>query len=352
MIAYILSNVTLKIQDLLQYEQYSFSEDIECGGKSSILVTEKPNVRNDDFIVCVKENGQQFFGICESYSHKKNNGYTVTMKEAEALFDRQIFVGNEALISSTGLEDFIRSEIIANWVDLGDTRIIKNWLTVQCDTHTKISAKASSIGSVENGVYNLKTFIGNCMERYGVVLEYVFDFSSTPSMTVHIKRDSAPVYPIDVELSDVADPVEDYSVDVLAKLNVKWLNTTTSQIATYHFYLLTDRSITTNMSDPNRADGTVKAIYVEAETYAEMYENVVQEFSNNSYQHKITLKLLKGSRAYPEAEYYVGRKVRIKTVTGIRETIVTGRTESNNSGFVQLVFGKLKVTLIEKLRSR
>jgi len=378
MVAYILSNTDLAIKDVLDFEEFEFREDIEFGNKSSIVVIRKPNIENDDFVICKDGNTTRFVGLCETYESSEGSAYTITMVQKDRFFDRQIFVGQESLISSTGIEDFIVSEINANWKNSGDTLLDKPYIVARALTHTQINAKASTIGSVEKGIYNLKTFCGNAKEYYHVKIDFsvgVDDILVTDSgnffvtdtgynfsvyysdvahghMFISVSVDDSAVAPIDVTVAEVAGYSETYDVDVLSKLCVKWLNTTTSETSYLTYYLKTNRTITTNASDPDRAAGIVKSIYVEAESQDVMYQSVVQEFSSNSYQHKISFSLKKNSRAYPHDQFYCGRSAMIKTKTGIKNTIVTGTVETSSEGFIGLVFGKLKVTLLEKIRSK
>lgn len=348
MIAYFISSDDLLVKDVLTFDKYQFKNDIDFADKSTIEVIRKPNVENDDFVLCKNGNEITFVGICGDISCDENEIYTVTLKQKENLFDRSIFVGDEALISSTGIEDFIASEIEENWVNSDDPQMDRDYFEISCLTHTKISAKANVFGGVESGIYNLKTFIGNAKEHYRVFVDFVI----TSTVQINIRVDSAPVAPIDVTISEVANYDEVYSVDVLSKLMVRWKNTQTESEDDVTYYLKTDRSITTEKTDQNRAKGIAKAIYIEAESYAEMYEKVVDTFSSNSYQHKISFSLKKSSKAYPASDYYVGRIAKIKTVTGVQQSIVTASSGSDESGFVDLVFGKLKVTLTEKLRGK
>ena len=82
-----------------------------------------------------------------------------------------------------------------------------------------------------------------------------------------------------------------------------------------------------------------------------MYQSVKDKFADNSYSHKITFKLYMDSRIYEYIKLYVGRGVKIKTKDGIRTTLVTAVTVSNDSRFAEIELGKLKVTLIDKIRS-
>lgn len=344
MLAYIKSNVDFATKDILQFDKYDFSQDIEYSEKSSITVLKKPNVVDDDFVIVKDGNEVVFIGICEDYSTDEASGYTINLLQKECLFDRKIFVGSEALIQSTGIEDFIKKAIEDNWTASGDTLLDKAYINVVASTHTPISATVDA----EDGIYNLKTFLGNAKEYYGIFTAFTYTDST---LTITISKDSSASLPIDVTVSDVSGYTETYNVDVLAKLITKWKNTSTEAVSTLTYYLKTDRTTTTNASDPNRAHGIISSKYVECETQAEAVQEILNEFKSNTYEHKITFDLYKHSKAYPPAMYYVGRKATIKTKTGIQTSLITGISYSSESSFISFKFGKLKVSLLEKLRT-
>jgi len=343
MIAYVKSNVDFSTKDVLEFEKYSFAQDIEYADKSSITVLKKPNITDDDFVICKEGNEVIFIGICEDFSTDESSGYTINLKQKECFFDREIFVGTESLISSTGIEDFIKEAVEDNWVDSGDDLLDKGYISVVASTHTPVNASVDS----QDGIYNLKTFLGNAKEYYGIYTSFTY---TANTLTVTISKDNSTSLPIDVTVSDVSEYTETYNVDVLAKLVTKWKNTDTEVVTTLTYYLKADRTLTTNASDPDRAKGVVKSKYVEKATQDEAVQEIYNEFTSNSYEHKISFNLLNSSKAYPPSNYYVGRKATIKTKSGIQTSLITGMSYNSDSSFISFTFGKLKVSLIEKIR--
>ena len=90
---------------------------------------------------------------------------------------------------------------------------------------------------------------------------------------------------------------------------------------------------------------------IEAESEDEMYQKVQDEFSSNSYSHKIAFSLYMDSKIYEYINLYVGRNIKAKTKNGIKATLVTATSVTNDSRFAKIELGKLKVTLIDKIRS-
>lgn len=117
------------------------------------------------------------------------------------------------------------------------------------------------------------------------------------------------------------------------------------------YYLRSDRTITDDPADAERVDGTTKTVFIEAESEAEMYQEALNEFKSNSYNHSVNAKFLLDSRLYDPKDLYVGRKCRILSETaGIKESMVTAVARKENSDYIEVTFGNLPVTLTRKIR--
>lgn len=354
LLAYIIDAVTLKIKDILEFEEYEFKHDIDYEDKSYIMTVRQPNADTDDYVLCKCEGTTVFIGIFKEYETKSNSHeYKLTILQKEKLFDRFVFVSNEAVISATGIEDFIASTITSNWINSGDSKLDKSYITVEALTHTPVYSKVSSVVDLTDGCFNLKTYLGNALEYYGIKVD--FDITST-TLIVYVYKDDAEVYQVSAINSDVANYSETYAVDALAKLLVRFDQKASGSeevtASTNHeYYLLTDRTITTDKTAADRAQGSVKSMVIEAETEDEMYQKVQDAFSGNSYSHKISFNLYMDSQIYDYISLYLGRNCKIKTKSGTRTSLVTATTVSNSSRFTTIEMGKLKVTLIDKIRS-
>lgn len=356
MIAYILSKTDLKIKDFCYFKDFLFCDDLEYSDKSQIIVPRLLNVTDDDFVYCKDDSNKMvYFGVAyDTATNDKTDNLALTMRQKECLFDRFVFANNANMIA-TSVESFVVQTITDNWVSSNDPLMDRSYIHPVAVTNTPVVASLSNIVNVQDGVFNLKTFLGNIKERYGVYVDFVLTNTAPGAsggavLTVNVYQNVADTVPIDTDVSDINNVDETYSVDVLAKLNVKWLNTSTQVLSYRTYYLLANRSISTNVSDPNRVDGTIKSIYVEAETEAEMYDEVLNEFQKNSYEHKITFYLRENSKLYLPDDYYVGRKCQIETKTGVKESLITAIERESSSGVRKITMGKLKVTLTSKLR--
>ena len=357
-LALVLDSYTFKIKDTLQYTGETLETDIDFSKKSSIIVDHAPAIENNDFVICKEDNNIIFTGICEDASTtSKESTFQIKLAQKECLFDREIFVNDESLLS-TGLEDFVAKLISDNWSDSGDALMDYPNISVVCDTHTPCAASVATTVSVNNGIFNLKTDLGNVCENYRLFTR--FDFTDGALM-IHVYTDTAPTIDIDITVSDVSAYKETYSVSVLARLFVRWKipdtkdndgNDIIGAEVDRVFYLLSDRTITQNKNNPNRAAGISKAVYIEAENETEMIQAAVNEFGSNSYQHKVEFSILKTSKIYPIEDLYVGRPCRFKTKLGIKISKITALKKAASSTVAALTFGTLKITLIEKVRGK
>lgn len=359
-VGYVVNQYDLTIRDVFNVESYTIEGDIDYEGKSTVYVARKPIIDEKDFIM-LKNNGESFFvGTCESVDNVDGEElHTIHVLEKENIFDQKIIIDadNEALKSSTGVEDFIKACIVDNFINSDDALLNLTYLEVNTITHTPVLAKVST----DRGIFNLKTYIANVMQNYGVFCE--FDFETTPGkLIINIRKKTQNELKIDALSTDVDNYVENYQVDVLAKFTVLWKQPDTTDETTgvvtkvgettvLNYYLRNDRSVTTDKNDPDRAKGTNDIEVVESDDASEVEETVVNAFKSNSYQHSIELNIYDQSVIYPRDELYVGHECSIKTkARGAKDTIITRVAYSNDSGYISLKFGNLAVKLIEKLR--
>lgn len=218
MILYLLSKDNLAIKTVQTLSSYEFKEDIDFGDSSSIVVADYIQMEDGDYALIKDGEEQVFFGICQEMK-PSDTGYTVTLKQKENLFDTTIFNDGEALIQSTGMEDYIVKAIKDNFVSSGDALMDMDYIQVSASTHTKIAVRVSTIVDAENGVYNLKTFLGNVRQHYGIFLDFTV---SNGLIQINVNCRDQSLLNIDTKLPEVTDLSETYSVKVLSKLIVKW----------------------------------------------------------------------------------------------------------------------------------
>lgn len=291
-----------------------------------------------DFIV-QRDNTVTFQGVASNSEKVKGNStYTINANEIDSIFDRKIIISNEGLISSTGIEDFIKQAIINEFTNSTDTFLNIPYMQVTVLTHTPLNIEVTT----ENGIYNLMTLLGAVKELYGIYLDYEFQ---NDILTVSISKKESQPLKLDATISDIITYNENYKADTIAKVSV--LSTNTSTV--FDFFLLVDQTITTDSSDVNRAKGTIEVVTCTNDS--DVLQKALDTFKNNSYQHNIVLTLIKSSKLYSQNDFIVGRPLQIKTEdNGIYNTFVSGISNKSNSKIYTVTCGNMKVTLLEKLK--
>lgn len=343
MLCYFISKKDFSILNCIEVNSYSISHDIDCGGKTKIVIAGDPKASDEDFVILKDGKKSIFQGVIENIDNVDGERkYTVSCLEIERAFDRKILLSGVEIIKETGIEDFIANAIQTYFAASGDSFIDMPYIRCFVLTHTKVNSKPAA----EDGIYNLKTYIGNAKQQYGIFLDFEFT-KEYLNITIH-KKSQTPMR-IDTMITDVSSCKETYKIKALSKLSVLWHNPETQENAMRYFYLHSDRSVSEINKD--RIDGNISTIYIEAETEEEMIEEAKKEFKSNSYSHSIEAGILSTSKLYPTDELYVGHEVMIKTAAaGIQGSIISEISFSDAENVVFVKFGILKVKLTDKLK--
>jgi hypothetical protein len=343
MLCYFISKKDFSILNCVEANSYSIAHNLDCGGKTKIVISNNPHASDEDFVILKDGKEVKFKGIIDKIENNDDEKkYTVSCLEIEQIFNRQIILSDAEIIKSTGIEDFIVQTIKTYFSDSGDDFVDMSYINCSALTHTKVSAKPAT----ENGVYNFKTYIGNTKQNYGIFID--FDFTNT-SLNISVYKRDQSFMQIDTTTTDIYSRKETYKVKVLAKLSVLWKNTATQEESMRYFYLHSDRTV--SEVDTDRIDGTVSTIVIEAETEEEMIQDAKNEFKGNSYSHSIEADISAHSKIYPKDELYVGHEVLIKTAAaGIKESIISSISFNDDADAISVKFGILKVKLSEKLK--
>lgn len=218
MILYLLSRDNLTIKAVQTISSYELKEDIDFNDTSSIVLADYVQMEDGDFALIKEGTDQAFFGICQEIK-PSDTGYTVIIRQKETLFDATIFNDGEELIQAAGIEDYIVKAVIDNFAASGDPLMDMNYIRAMATTHTPISAKVSTIVGADNGVFNLKTFLGNVRQNYGIFLDFTVN---NGAIIIGVSRREQVALNVDTKLPEMMDLTETYSVKVLARLIVKW----------------------------------------------------------------------------------------------------------------------------------
>lgn len=320
---------TFKVKDIVELSNYEINIDEETNSNTIIDVLKKTTAKARDIIVIKKNNKIIYWGTINNIQNTDGqNLYEYIIKYATNLFDQDIILEDEDLISSTGIEDFIANAINKNFINNKDTFINKTYMQVVVKTHTK---KQTSVTNVENNIYNLHTYMTNCTQNYDIV----YSFSIVNKKFVITIENKA----INKELIDVnAQPISNYNevfeTDVVSKVIVL---TSTN---TYKLYLLNDRTTTTDMTNPNRADGKTVTVYTE--NYEDAPQTALDQIKQNAYNHNITFN-------YYDRLIPVGTPIAIKTKQSlIFDTYISALKITQNK-FIEYTCGNIRIKFIDKL---
>lgn len=317
------------VKDIVEIANYEINIDEETNANSIIKVINQNNAKAND-LIAIKKNGQIiYWGIIDNIQNEDGkNLYEYTTKYITNMFNQKIILQNESLISSTGIEDFIADAINRNFINNTDTFVNIDYLNIVVNTHTP---KQTSVSNVENGIYNLHTWITNCTQNYDIV--YSFSIVNN-ELQMEIENKTFDKQLIDTTAQSISNYTEVFETDIVSKVIVL---TSTN---TYTLYLKTDRTTTTNPNDPDRAEGKTEVVYTE--NYEDAPQEALNVIKTNSYNHNITFNLYD--------EYIkVGTPIAIKTKESSIFNTYISSVRITQRKFYEYVCGNIRINFIDKL---
>lgn len=330
MFMWIFDHQDFSIKDIVEIADYEISIDEETNANSIIRVLKDTGAKARDLIVIKRSNENVYWGIIEEVSN--NDGeqlYEYNLKYITNMFNQDVILENEELIKTTGVEDFIANAITNNFIENEDTFLNKTYLQINVKTHTK---KQTTVSNVQDGIYNLHTWMTNCTQNYNIV--YSFSISNG-KLVITIEVQETEKELIDVKAQSISNYSEVFETDVVAKVTVL---TTEGK---YNLYLLNDRTTTTDMNNENRADGTVETVYTEKMEDAN--QKALDVMKGNSYNHKITFNLAN--------EYIkIGTPIAIKTKKSIILDTYISAVKFTQANFFEYTCGNIRTNFIDKLK--
>ncbi len=341
-IGYFLDWQTFEVSDVVQLSINEINRDLETNGTSTFSSSKKINTKADDFIFLKKSDSFNFLGIVTSIQDDKSNlsskAYIINCKDILSMFDIDMFVENEGIISSIGIEDFLKEMIIKEFINNTDSFVNREYLIVEAKSHTKKNIKISSVVSINNNIYNFLTFINNCIEKYDINFDFKLEKNK---IKIDISAKSEEKKLIDSTTSDITNYSETFSLSYVAKVEVK--NKENNNI--YYRYLLNDRTTTTDKNDSRRIAGTTEKITVEKEADSEQAS--LDVFKGNSYKHNISFDINKYSNFHDVKDLALGTPILVKTTNAIYDTYISKIKDIDNK-FLSITCGNLRVDYIDK----
>lgn len=329
------------VKDIVEISDYEINIDEEINANSIIKVLKKTTAKSKDIIAVKKNNEVVYWGIVQEIFNE--NGkllYEFTTKYITNLFDRNIKLENENLIKATGVEDFIEKAVTDNFISNTDTFINKTYLQLKVLTHTP---KQTTVSNVQNGIYNLHTWITNCTQNYDIVYSFSI-IDKKLVITIENKTNNKEL--IDTKAQAISNYTEVFETDVVSKVEVLYSKITGSdgtekeQEGSYILYLLNDRTTTTDMTNENRAEGKVETVYTE--NYEEAEQKALDVMKANSYNHNITFNLY-------DRYIKVGTPIAIKTKESIILDTYISAVKMTQKKFYEYTCGNIRIKFIDKL---
>ena len=352
------ANIQIYDRDSTQSEKWEISKGtdgyytIKNSKSSKVLTVQNSNFVNDTNVVQQELNNsdaqkwtiEKFNGSRYKIKTKTNNLYlTVNMgstengtiikiHEAVQDYNKQTFtleITDEEIIRDTGIEDQIAKAINDNFVNNEDTFINKTYLEVRVKTHTKLQ---TSVSNVDNGLYNLHTWMTNCTQLYNINYDIYIE---NKKLIIEIENKSLSRKIIDVKAQAISKYTEVFETDIVAKVIV------TTSTDTYELYLLNDRTTTRNMNDPNRAEGRTERIYTE--NYEDAMQTALDAIKSNSYNHMISFNMLS------DEMLKIGTPIAIKTRESVILDTYISAVRITQNKFVEYTCGNIRIKFIDKL---
>lgn len=317
------------VKDIVEITDYEINIDEETNSNTLINVLKKTTAKARDLVAIKKNNEVVYWGIVDNIQNTDGQAlYQYTLKYITNLFNQNIKLENENLLSSTGVEDFIKNAISSNFTNNIDTFVNLTYLEVNVMTHTK---KQISVSNVQDNIYNLHTWMTNCTQNYDIVYSFSI-VNKKLQMTIEVK--SANKELIDVNAQPISNYTEVFETDVVSKVVVL------TDTNPYTLYLLNDRTTTTDMNNENRAEGKIETVYTQ--NYEDAPQMALDTIKANSYNHNITF-------AYYNRFIQVGTPIAIKTKESLIYNTYISAIKITQNKFIEYTCGNIRINFIDKL---
>ena len=327
---------TFKVKDIVELSNYEINIDEETNANTILNVLKKTTSKARDIVAIKKNNEVIYWGTINNIQNTDGQSlYEYTIKYLTNLFDQNIVLENEDLIKTTGVEDFIANAINKNFIQNEDTFVNKTYMQIVAKTHTK---KQTSVTNVENGIYNLHTWMTNCTQNYDIV--YSFSIVNK-KLVITIESKEINKELIDVKAQPIANYNEVFETDVVSKVVVLYNKVADAeQKGQYTLYLLNDRTTTTDKNNVNRADGRTVTVYTE--NYEDAEQMALDQMKQNFYNHNITFN-------YYNRFIRIGTPIAIKTKESLIFDTYISAVKITQNKFYEYTCGNIRIKFIDKL---
>lgn len=319
------------VKDIIELANYEIDIDEETNAKTILKILKNTMAKADDFVAIKKDNEVIYWGIIEDIQNESGRQlYEYTIKYITNFFDQEVELKGEQIIRKNGVEDFIAKTIKDNFITNEDTFLNKQFLEVVVGSHTKIN---KCVDNVENGIYNLHTWMTNCTQNYNIVYKISI---VNKKLRITIKKEEIQKELIDVFAHNISNYTEVFETNIVAKVKVL-----TKEEGSCTLYLLSNRTTTTNMKDNNRAKGKTKIIYTEK--IEDAPQEALDVIKQNTYNHMISFNLI-------DRYLKVGTPIAIKTKNSIILDTYISAIKITKSRMYEYICGNMRIGLIDKIK--
>lgn len=325
---WIFDSVDFHIKDIVELSDYEISIDEETNSNTIVNILKRTNAKADD-IVIIKNDEDIFWGVIKEIKNEDGKMlYKYMLKYITNIFDQKVVLRNEEVIKNTGVEDFIAKTITENFINNQDTFINKKYLEIIAKTHTPTQI---SVDNVEDGIYNLLTWMTNCTKRYNIIYNFSIE---NKKLVLTIENKETKKEMIDTSVQAISNYTEVFETSIISKVTVL-----TKAEGEYNLYLLNDRTTTTDMNNENRAAGKVETVYTEKMEDAP--QKALDTMKANRYNHNITFKMKKYLK--------LGTPIAIKTANSVILDTYISALKITQSELIEYTCGNIRVKFIDKL---
>jgi len=328
---WIFDGYDFSVKDIVELADYDINIDEETNANTILNVLKNTTAKADDIVAIKKDNEAVYWGIIDNIENEDGKKlFNYTTRYITNLFDQNVELKDEQMIRTAGIEDFIAKTITDNFISSEDTFINKKFLEVVVETHTKIN---KSVDNVENGIYNLHTWMTNCTQNYNITYKISI---SKKKLRITIKKEELKKELLDVFAHNISNYTEVFETNIVAKVKVL-----TKEEGSYTLYLLSDRTTTPDMNNKNRAKGRVEIVYTEKKEDA--YQVALDTIKQNTYNHMISFNLI-------DKYLKAGTPMAVKTRNSIILDTYISAVRIQKSRMYEYKCGNMRVGLIDKLK--
>lgn len=317
------------VKDIVEIQDYEINIDEETNANTIVNVLKKTTAKSRDIVVIKKNGNIVYWGVIDNVQNKDGKLlYEYTLKYITNIFNQTIRLENKNLINDNGVEDFIEKAIDDNFISNEDSFVNRPYIELNVKTHTK---KQTSVTNVQDGIYNLHTWMTNCTQNYDIVYSFSIE---NKKLVITIENKSYKKELIDIKAQSISNYSEVFETDVVSKVIVL---TSTN---TYTLYLLNDRTTTTDATDVNRAEGRTETVYTEK--YEDAPQKALDTMKANSYNHNITFNLY-------DKFIRIGTPIAMKTKESLIYDTYISSVKITPKKFIEYTCGNIRINFIDKL---